>query len=344
MSEPPVTVVFLVYNRRDELRESLLRMKACEYDGEVDYIVVDNASTDGSGEMVRAEFPDVRLMTHERNVGVSGWNLGFEAARADWVLALDDDCYLRPDGLRRAIAAAREHDADMVSFKVMSTKQPGHYFDEEWWAGLFGFWGCAVLFRTPVIKELGGYDPWIFLHSNETELAIRLLDRGYRHLHLPDVVAEHMKEPPKKLPFDQVDYSARGIHNRHHGYTVGKLLRLPDALRALGAMIATDLRDGFRYNWRAATHWHQLVIGFVAGLRRREPVRPEVSRLYRENYWLYAGPWRMSRPPLELLRGVVAELLQGRVREAKRPPSSRREEYFAARARYYPEDRGALSV
>ena len=103
---PSVTIVFLVFNRREELRESLARMLSDSgYPSDrLHMIVVDNASTDGSGDMVRSEFPDVRVITHDRNVGVSGWNAGFAAAEGDWVLALDDDCYLPTDGLARAVA------------------------------------------------------------------------------------------------------------------------------------------------------------------------------------------------------------------------------------------------
>ena len=103
-TRPAVTIVFLVFNRRDELRECLRRMLSeSDYPRElVDVIVVDNASTDGSAEMVRDEFPEVRLIVRDRNVGVSGFNDGLAAARGDWVLALDDDCYLPLDGLSRA--------------------------------------------------------------------------------------------------------------------------------------------------------------------------------------------------------------------------------------------------
>jgi hypothetical protein len=86
------------------------------------------------------------------------------------------------------------------------------------------------------------------------------------------------------------------------------------------------------------------VIGFAIGLRNREPVRPEVSECYRRNFWLYAPPWQMARPPAELVRGLASEVLQGRVRSIERAPSSRRDEYFASRARFYPEGTGALSI
>jgi GT2 family glycosyltransferase len=341
---PSVTLVYLVYNRRDELRESLQRMLASEYDGDVDVIVVDNASTDGSGDMVRAEFPDVQLLTHEKNVGVSGWNIGFAAAKGDWVLALDDDCYLQPDGLREAVTAALEYEADLVSFRVRSTVDPSHYFDVEWYAGLFGFWGCAVLMRTPVLQELEGYDPEIFLWSNETELTIRLLDRGYRHLRYAGVVAEHMKKPPEWKPPEETDWRPRKINNRHYGYTAGKLLQPRDAVGALVAIVANELKDGIRNNWRCAPTALDAVAGFVNGLKHRDPVRPEVSRCVRENYWFYAPPWKLSRGPRELLRALPRELKERRLNDDDRGHSSRRDEYFRQRERYYPKEHGVLQL
>src|SRR4051794_9922894 len=106
---PTVTVVFLVYNRREELHESLQQMtKKSDYPAElVDVIVVDNASDDGSSAMVEAEFPEVRLIRREVNAGISGWNDGFRVASGEYVLALDDDCYLPGDGLRRAVEQAQ---------------------------------------------------------------------------------------------------------------------------------------------------------------------------------------------------------------------------------------------
>src|SRR4051794_11340034 len=165
VSKASVTIVFLVFNRREELRESLRWMLTeSDYPRElVDVIVVDNASTDGSGAMVREEFPEVELIVRDENVGVSGWNDGLAAARGDYVLALDDDCYLPPDGLRRAVAAAREYEADLVSFKVTSTHDQDYFFSDQYRTGLFSFWGCAVLMAQRVVRELGGYDPRIFV-------------------------------------------------------------------------------------------------------------------------------------------------------------------------------------
>src|SRR3954451_4958369 len=168
---PKVSLVFLVFNRREELRTSLREMlRESDYPRDrVEAIVVDNASEDGSADMLASEFPDVRLVRRDENCGVSGFNDGFALARGDYVLALDDDCYLPPDGLRRAVSAAEEHDADLVSFGVVSAQDPEHRFDVQYRSGLLTFWGCAVLMRRGVLEARGGYDPGIFVWANETE-------------------------------------------------------------------------------------------------------------------------------------------------------------------------------
>jgi len=72
-------------------------------------VVVDNASSDGTPEMVRREFPEAELLTLQRNVGsAGGFRAGMEAALAresEWLWLLDDDTIARPDALERLLAA-----------------------------------------------------------------------------------------------------------------------------------------------------------------------------------------------------------------------------------------------
>jgi GT2 family glycosyltransferase len=332
---PTVTIVYLAYNRRDELRESLRRMLSeSDYESElIDVIVVDNASTDGSADAVREEFPQVQLIERDENVGVSGWNEGLAAASGEYVLALDDDCYLLPDGLRRAVAAASARAADLVSFKVVSTYDPEHVFTEYYRTGLFTYWGCAVLMRRHVIEALGGYDPQIFIWANELEFLLRFYDRGFCHLHLPDVVAQHMKAPgPPGGPFYTRAYC---INARHFAYIAAKLFSRRDAGEAFLALLARNVRDGLRLDRSAVRALRYTLAGFVHGLRHRAPLRnAEVSRVYRRNFESFASPWWLSRPIPELIRKLPRELIFGRPKNV-----GRLEEFFTDRGSFYPAEK-----
>src|SRR3954451_13295931 len=92
---PRVTLAILAYNRRDAVCDTLRKMlEDLDYPGELEPIVVDNASTDGTHELIAKEFPDVDVIRTERNLGASAWNRALAAGTGDWFLILDDDCYL----------------------------------------------------------------------------------------------------------------------------------------------------------------------------------------------------------------------------------------------------------
>jgi GT2 family glycosyltransferase len=272
---PTVTIVFLVYNRRDELRVSLEQMiEHSDYDESlIDVVVVDNASDDGAAEMVASEFPQVQLIRREVNCGISGWNDGFAVAAGELVLVLDDDCYLPPDGLTRAVEAMREHQADLVSFAVSAAERPEYLFNRAYRTGLLSFWGCSVLIRRQVLEEIGGYDPDIFVWAHELEFMLRFFDHGFRHLHMPEIVSVHMKDAsPTRHWKEYFGSRAYQFNSRHFGYIAGKQLRARDSFEALIALLVANFRDGVRHDRKALGALRQTIAGFAKGLRRREPV------------------------------------------------------------------------
>ena len=330
MTLPSVTIVIVVYNRRDELRDVLRRMLfESAFDGKLDIVVVDNASSDDSAGMVRDEFPQVRLIARDTNIGAPAWNDGFAVATGDYVLILDDDCYLEPGDLGRAVEAAERRAAHLVSFKVVSTRDRSWVFSDRYRTGLMSFWGCAWLVRSDALATLGGYDPELFMWANELDFTIRLYDHGYRHLHLPEVVAQHMKAPEASDdPFDLRGYRTNA---RNWAYVAGKLLRPRDAAVVLAALFARAIRNALRADPRAVVGIPLAVAGFAHGLRHRRAVASqELSRCYRENFHTFVNPARLARPAREL------------VRDPSGRSSSRREEFFAARPHLYPQSEAVL--
>src|SRR5439155_6419028 len=177
--------------------------------------------------------------------------------------------------------------------------------------------------------------------ANELDFTIRFYDRGYRHLYLPDVVAQHMKEPgPSEGALDVTVYR---VNARHWAYVAGKLLRPRDAAGALSALLLRSVRHALRASPRALVGLPLTLLGFVHGLRLRRPVRnPELSRCYRRNFHTFVNPSRLARPASELIRALPRETARRvlfRERPAKAP--ARLEQFFAERADVYPSE-GAL--
>jgi GT2 family glycosyltransferase len=330
-----VTIVFLAYNRIEALRETLPRMvgESGYPPDRLEVIVVDNASTDGTGDVIEREFPAVRLVRNERNVGAPGWNAGFQVATGDYVLILDDDAYLPEGALARAVNAAEEEHADLVSFTVVSSFDRDHPLNDDWRTGLLSYWGCAALVSRQAIDALGGYDPNMFIWGNEAELTMRLLDRGFRHLFLPEIVAIHMKE--RILGWEPRRYRTNA---RHHAYVAGKLMHTFDAAVVVANLLVGALITTVTENREAVETLPLTIEGYLEGRRHRQPVRPVVSRAYRDNFRPFAASWRFVRTPLERLRA------QGDSRTAQLQRERRQERYYSQRPRFHPRGRASLSL
>lgn len=332
---PLVSVVFLAYNRREQLLCALDEMLSHGGypESRLEVLVVDNASVDGTAAAVEAAFPPVRLVRNESNLGAPGWNAGFAVAQGDYILILDDDAYLRPGDLERAVRAAEAERADLVSFSIDSSFDDERRFNDGWPTGLLSYWGCAALFSRDALRTLGGYDPYIFIWANEVELTMRLLDRGFRHLHLPTVHAVHMK----KLP---VGFSVHGyrVNARHHAYIAGKLMRPID----VAAVILNLLQEAVVYavlkDPGAVGGVKEILSGCWTGLRRRDPVRSTVSAAYRRNFHAFAGPRPFTRSVRERIasrRDAALVAIQRRDRYAR---------YYGERARFYPTSPASLRL
>lgn len=113
-----LSIVIVSYNTHADLRTCLIALEACTPRPEI--IVVDNASIDGSGDMVRLEFPGVQLLALSENRWFSGGNnAGIRAARGDYVLLLNPDTIPNSAALNAMVSFLDEHpDYDGVTCRL----------------------------------------------------------------------------------------------------------------------------------------------------------------------------------------------------------------------------------
>ena len=102
-----VTVVMLTYNRLEEASRSLTHLAALPERPQI--VVVDNASPDGTAELLPQRFPGVSVIGLERNIGAAARNVGIGRATTPYVALCDDDTWWRPGSLRRAADVLDAH-------------------------------------------------------------------------------------------------------------------------------------------------------------------------------------------------------------------------------------------
>ena len=239
---PSVSIAILNYQRRDALREALESARSQRHPVEI--LAVDNASTDGSAEMVRDEFPDVRLVALDDNMAAAARNVGVANAKGDVVFTLDNDVrFSTPDDVARALEVFQHHPrAAIVNFMIvgpdgaLSRRDWCHPRDPEAWgerefATDYVLEGASACRRDAFLAS-GGYWPPLFIGHEGWDLSYRLLDAGWELLYSPAVRVRHM-----------VDASVRPSSRIYYTFTRNTiwvaLRNLPPAVAAYS--IAKDL-------------------------------------------------------------------------------------------------------
>ncbi len=190
-NSPLVSIVMLAFNRKDEVLDSLEHLSKCNYDN-YEIILIDNASADGTSEEVRKKFPSVKLTVLDENIGITGYNNGFEQAQGEYVIVVDDDSYIEKDAIKKTVEKFRElpEDVGILNYQVIYTVD-GHSTTLGWPDYVMNFWGCGAAIKKELINKIGGYDPKLFLYRNELEMGIRTLVNGYKVYHCQDILAYH---------------------------------------------------------------------------------------------------------------------------------------------------------
>lgn len=203
-----LTVVILTYNRASELRRTLAKVTALPECPAI--IVVDNASTDSTAEIVGNEFPGVKLLVSNRNVGGSARNLGVEAARTPYIAFCDDDSWWEQGSLetatdildahpRVAAACARillgpEQEEDPICKLMAASPLPSDGLPG---AALLGFVACAVVFRRNAYLQAGGYEPRFFVGGEEELLTLDLVSMGWHIVYIDKLLVYHHPSPQR---------------------------------------------------------------------------------------------------------------------------------------------------
>jgi GT2 family glycosyltransferase len=198
MMPPLITFLISTYNRSAVLMRTLsdLRDVGTRAALRTETIVVDNASTDGTADLVAREFPDVRLIRGRTNRGACAKNDGLAVAAGRFIVFLDDDSYPTAESLSRMVAHfAADPSLGAAVFDV--TLPDG---SRECSAYPNVFIGCGTGFRREALEQVGGLPDDFFMQAEEYELSLRLLNGGWRIRRLDDLHVHHLKTPGARVP------------------------------------------------------------------------------------------------------------------------------------------------
>lgn len=209
-----INVIILNWNGKKFMAECLDSVRKQTYP-DIRITVVDNASTDGSVEYLRKEYPEVDLLVNGKNLGFAGGNnTGIRACKDDYLVILNNDTDLAPDCLaelkkvmdtdpRIGASASRimlkfeENRLDAAGIEVCPDglalgrgrmEPPEKYARQE---EVFFASDCCTLYRRSMLDGIGHYDEDFFAYADETDLGWRARARGWKCIYVPTAVVNH---------------------------------------------------------------------------------------------------------------------------------------------------------
>ena len=212
---PSVTALVIGYNSKDIVGPCLQTLLDQDYPN-LEVVVVDNASKDGTADFIRTNFPQIKLIASDVNLGFAGGNnLVFRTTKSKYVVLLNQDAYAQRNWVTELVRAAEMDDrigsvgSKMLFFRcptllnstAIEINEAGWGWDRQ--VGerdenpspmpeeVFGGCGGAVLYRTSALKKVGGFDNAFFMYYEDTDLAWRLRLAGYDNLYAPLAVVRH---------------------------------------------------------------------------------------------------------------------------------------------------------
>jgi N-acetylglucosaminyl-diphospho-decaprenol L-rhamnosyltransferase len=201
------SIVIVSYNTADLIGDCLTSVLASE-DCEKEIFVVDNASTDGSADVVRGQFPGVHLVDNRENRGFAAANNQIlSMCRGRYLFFLNPDTTLPSKTLktlgdfleehpRVGLAGARMVNPDGTDQESVSWRYPGEKFAAGELTGLPGRIACvlgaAMAARAEIIRAVDGFDESFFLYGEDEDLCLRIRKAGYEIGYAEDAVVMHI--------------------------------------------------------------------------------------------------------------------------------------------------------
>ncbi len=317
-TSPLVSVVILNYNGKNFVKPLFDSLFRTAYSA-VEWIVVDNASTDGSADLIADNYSQVRLIRSAVNLGYTGGNnIGIRAARGKYLVLLNNDVEVAPDWLDHLVHEAEADDTvAALQPKLQSMINRGYFeyagasggFIDRWgYAFLRGrmfdtieqdrgqyddvreiFWasGAALFLRRSALDDVGLLDETFFMHYEEIDLCWRFHLRGYK-----------IKVMPRSLVFHYVSASLPAANFKklywNHRNSLILLIKNLSPKHFFRILLQRYVLDG------------------VAGIHALSQLEPKrILAILKAHFWIYAHTALLirKRRAVQKLRKVPDESL-----------------------------------
>ncbi|TDI83934.1 MAG: glycosyltransferase [Caldithrix sp.] len=241
--EIDLSLIIVNYNVKEFLEQCLISVQKALKGISAEILVIDNSSADGSAELLRQEFPDLRLTLNSRNVGFAkASNQGLQIARGKFIALLNPDTLVQEDTFSKMLDFFRDRPKiGMLGCKILNPDGSlqlacRRSFPKPWVAftklsglsylfpksKLFGKYnltyldpddsyevdaisGSFMMIRREVLEDVGDLDESFFMYGEDLDWCFRTREKGWQVVYFPETQIVHFKgESSKRAHFDNL--------------------------------------------------------------------------------------------------------------------------------------------
>lgn len=246
-----LSIIIINYNVKEFLQNLLQSIEKASSNISNEIIIIDNASDDGSVEVIKEKFHSIRLIENKNNIGFGrANNQGLEYAKGKYILFINPDCIVSEDTFDKMISFFELHpDCGLAGCKILNsdgslqlacrrsfpgpwtsfTKVTGlsnlfpnskifarynlTYLDENRIYEVDAVSGSFLMLRKEAYEQVGGFDEQFFMYGEDLDLCYRIQKAGFKVYYVPDTQIIHYKgESTKRSNLDETKLFYDAMH------------------------------------------------------------------------------------------------------------------------------------
>ena len=246
-----LSIIIVNYNVKEFLQNLLHSAEKASSRISKEIIVIDNASDDGSVDIIKQKFPTVKLVENKNNIGFgSANNQGLKIAQGKYILFINPDCIVSENTFDKMISFFNEHpDCGLAGCKILNsdgslqlacrrsfpgpwtsfTKVTGlsnlfpgtrifarynlTYLDENRTHEVDAVSGSFMMIKRDAYEKVGGFDDQFFMYGEDLDLCYRVQKAGFKVYYVPDTQIIHYKgESTKRSNLDETKLFYDAMH------------------------------------------------------------------------------------------------------------------------------------
>jgi len=229
---PKVSIIFTNFNGGQNPLSCLSSIEKLNYPkSQLETIVIDNHSTDGSTDLIKKKFPQVKLLYQKKNLGFAkGINVGIRKAKGNYLFITNDDIIFEINSLKTLIDFAQKHAECILGGKQVHPQTKKFIVGGRKFSFLTGMQtsikarsspvvcdqvdGCAMLIPRKVLKDIGLFDEEFYpVYGEDLDFCLRAKRGGYNIYYHPKAIFFHNpSQSVFKLPLADIYFY--GFNNK----------------------------------------------------------------------------------------------------------------------------------